>query len=112
MEKIFKAKRIANGGWDIFYLTDIIDGVETFEDFYEIDQYTICQYTGTNDSQGNRIFEGDELSAKGEYNSIVKYGSGAFCIQHDTEWYSNWVSFRDIDLKAYTLTGHNIHDKD
>jgi hypothetical protein len=102
MEKIFKAKHLFTGEWHVFALNEPQEN---------LDKNTICQYTGINDSQGQRIFEGDELSAKGEYNSIVKYGSGAFCIQHDTEWYSNWVSFRDIDLKAYTLTGHNIHDR-
>ncbi len=107
MEKIFKAKRLDNGEWFEFNLFDGVSKI-TWEIY---DKNTICQYTGINDSEGNRIFEGDELSAKGEYNSIVKYGSGAFCIQHDTEWHSNWVSFRDIDLKAYTLTGHNIHDR-
>ncbi len=105
MEKIFKARRIDNGEWYEFLLEEINSTM-----IENINTDTICQYTGINDSEGNRIFEGDELSAKGEYNSIVKYGRGAFCIQHDTEWHSNWVSFRDIDLSCYTLTGHNIHD--
>ena len=65
--------------------------------------------------KAKRIDDGDELSAKGEYNSIVRYVGGSFCIQHDSEyWHSNlkkWVSFRDIDLSCYTLTGHNIHDE-
>ena len=120
MEKIFKAKRLDNGEWVEFDLdtyschrkgcTPYVD--KHFAHKMPINKNTICQYTGINDSEGNRIFESDQLSAKGEYNSIVKYGSGAFCIQHETDFYSNWVSFRDIDLKAYRLTGHNIHDKD
>ncbi len=109
MEKIFKAKRIANGGWDIFYLTDIIDGVETFEDFYEIDQYTICQYTGVKDSKGRRIFEGDQL----DFDPVEWGGPNKFYIKYDkfnaeftgSGMPQNWTQF-------CTLTGHNIHDKD
>ena len=55
MEKIFKAKRNSNGEWDVFYLVDIVTGAETFDDFYAVDLSTICQYTGIDDSEGNRI---------------------------------------------------------
>jgi hypothetical protein len=107
MEKIFKAKRLDNGEWFEFDLFDGLSAI-TWEIF---DKNTVCQYIGIYAANG-KIFEGDELGAEGECNSIVKYDSGEFWFHHETDWRSNWVSFRDIDLKAYTLTGHNIHDKD
>jgi len=101
MEKIFKAKRLDNGEW-VIALDDVC--------CMYCKKDTICQYTGINDSEGNRIFEGDELSAKGEIDSIVVWRNSSFCIKHKNPL-SGSVKFSDIDLSCYTLTGHNIHDK-
>ena len=118
MEKIFKAKRLDNGEWHVFGLFDIGVSV-TSERFMSIDsnhgeviwleKYTICQYTGINDSEGNRIFEGDEMkTSKGE-NYYVKHvcskTSGSMYIRSQ-----NSSSFYDYILNG-TLTGHNIHDR-
>ena len=105
MEKIFKAKRIDNGEWYEFNLFKHITPEKN-----GLDTSTVCQYTGINDSEGNRIFEGDELSAKGEIDSIVVWRNSSFCIKHKNPL-SGSVKFSDIDLSCYTLTGHNIHDK-
>ncbi len=109
MEKIFKAQRLDTGEWRVFYLTDLIDGSDDFLCLYDIDKKTICQYTGINDSQGHRIFEGDEL----DFDPVEWGGPHKFYIKYDkfnaeftgSGTPQNWTQF-------CTLTGHNIHDKD
>ena len=48
----------------------IIDGTETdmegYGEHYEIDSETLCQYTGLNDKNGNRIWENDIVSCEHE----------------------------------------------
>ena len=78
-EILFRAKRIDNGEWatgSYHHQTDyygdpcdkhyIIDGTETdmegYGEHYEIDPETLCQYTGLNGKNGNRIWQNDIIS--------------------------------------------------
>ena len=113
MEKIFKAKRIDNGEWVVFELDELgsCDGETVhYQTGDKLDLNNACQYTGINAKNG-RIFEGDELSTKGEIDSIAVWKNSSFCIKHKTI-HSSFVKFSDIDLGCYNLTGHSIHDKD
>ncbi len=113
MEKIFKAKRLDNGDWVEFNLdtyscrrkgcTPYVD--KHFAHQMPINKNTICQYTGINDSEGNRIFEGDEL--KGLYNT-VRWKFHVNWNQSLGKFY-NHVS--PPNWRYLILTGHNIHDK-
>ena len=88
-EILFRAKRKNNGEWvegSYHHQTDyygdpcdnhyIVNGTQTdiegYGEHYEIDPETLCQYTGMNDKNGNRIWENDIVSAWSE----GKYATG------------------------------------
>ena len=124
MEKIFKAKHVDNGDWIEFdILKDslnhsksdggVYDKDKVVREFttlqkrfsnYDIDKNTICQYTGIDDKEGNRIFEGDEFDCDG----ICAFKDGAF--RYVTEKNNKSLTAGCLNLKL-KLTGHNIHDR-
>ena len=117
MGKIFKAMRLDTGEWVICALDDVCcmyskkngEPLEVYQGknnksdlWVEIDKDTICQYTGINDSEGNRIFEGDEF----DDGSYVKMYSGRWVV----DCYCELCYLHDAG-EDLTLTGHNIHDR-
>ena len=105
MEKIFKAKRLDNGKWIIFELDDLgsCNGRTVhYETGAILDLDTVCQYTGINDSEGNRIFEGDEFTNF----TYAKMYKGSFVVDCGCDGF-----YLYDEAKNLTLTGHNIHDR-
>ena len=106
MEKIFKAKLLANGRWVEFNLEDIRGNNFVYVSglgMVNVDLKNCCQYTGINDSEGNRIFDRDEVRVAGVGNVIVTMTVNG--IMFGDEDYQSCIE--DIER----LTGHNIHNR-
>lgn len=90
-EILFKAKRIDNGEWvkgnliyngDGAYIAPLVkysnlgyclECNRPFDDCYDVDPPTICQYTGLKDKNGKKIWEND-IVTNGCYTGIVRCG--------------------------------------
>lgn len=94
MQKLFKGKIIDNGEWvegSLMYNEDAEEGWEAIiipcdcnfyakndgtgdigiEDWYRVDKDTICQYTGSNIKNRNKIWENDVVWIDGTDRAIV-----------------------------------------
>ena len=105
---IFRGKRLDNGEWAEGYLyehepalvvivseNDVPEPSKWFiartgfadwnmprpVEFVEVDPSTIGQYTGLEDKNGKRIFEGDILSFRAGMTHVVRFEDGAFILE-------------------------------
>ena len=86
-EILFKAKRIDNGEWVEGYLYRLSEQHNPFIMLknrcglgYEVDEKTICQYTGLKDKNGKKIWENDivelyDTNNNYKWKAIVKFGN-------------------------------------
>ena len=90
-EILFKAKRIDNGEWvegyyekynNRHYINKETDRLNTggypIREFIEVDENTICQYTGLTDKNGKRIWENDILRGNNDDRDLIKVVFGEF----------------------------------
>ena len=131
-EILFKAKRANNDEWiegdllhdywvggDTFIPFSIrykINGVYSFP--IEVLPETVCQYTGLNDKNGVKVFEGDLISFEDDPIDEVVYDktySGFVFKRIDIpsgsgkDIYADWLCLQEGHQKHYVHKG-NIHD--
>lgn len=116
-EILFRAKKWISGEWlegEVHLKCNNAHIHTNYADQYKIDEETVCQYTGLNDINGTKIFEGDIVKYYNPYSKIwhtqiVKWdwrfaGFGLF--DKESEWCkeSDWLKIKDIEIVG------NIYD--
>ena len=119
-EILFIGKRVDNGEWvvgDLIHrqiwkrsLTIIRvsdDGFDHYEE-YEVIPETVGQFTGLTDKNGNKIFEGDIISAtaldtEGEQRAVVCFGN-FIDENNDDEYIGFFIEFDSIKTTVTQLS--------
>ena len=89
-EILFKAKRIIDGEWvegdiihSLYKIGDVCVGnFGNGNGIYQVDEKTICQYTGLTDKNGNKIWENDVCDRNEKYPEVVKQHKGDWVLDY------------------------------
>lgn len=109
-EIIFRGKRLDNGEWVEGFYNHIPNGrfgmdehlIQTIKEngkigmLYDVDPSTVGQYTGLNDKNGKKIFEGDILSLRTGRPHVVRFKNGAFILEDSAIPMSFAIKFETI----------------
>ena len=122
-EILFRGKRVDDGEWiyghyvhqygsDMIYLPDGVDHEYGF-DYYHIDTETVGQFTGLQDDNGKRIFEGDIVDGLILHNlpirAVVSFQDGAFGLDWQRGEVRVFTAFTSYCNTVFKVIG-NIHD--
>lgn len=113
-EILFRGKRVDNGQWiygDLLTSNgtgcEISDWNEVDYSIHDIDPETVGQYTGIDDRDGDRIFEGDIFKIGAEDNIYtVKFDYGCFLAYEDDVQVGILAELATMFIKKIG----NIHD--
>ncbi len=125
-EILFKAKRVDNGKWvegDLIQDKDLDiasiigwnyfngeNGLEREPFEYQVDPSTVCQYTGKEDKNGVKIFEGDTCENNWNIYEIIHIDY--LCCMYAKVQKSKEIISLDGFLASRCEVIGNIHDKE
>lgn len=118
---LFRGKRKDNGGWvEGFYVKGATRhvivphmGVSLESSEYDVSPETVGQYTGLDDKNGVKIFEGDVIELEGwtPKRNIVGFVDGGFGFKSSaSEYYHSDISYVETSRGKVANVMGNIHD--
>ncbi len=117
-EILFRGKSTDTGAWVCgyycgpfgdFYENEICDIADPTCSRVDVDPETVGQYTGLQDKNGKRIFEGDIVRGRDALEKglavegYIDYRYGSFCIVGDLMTHFRWMDY-EVEVIG------NIHD--
>ena len=114
-EILFRGKRVDNGEWvygdlthSVYKIGDTCVGKYGSEiGMHQVYQYTVGQFTGQTDKNGEKIFEGDIVKAVNMGKlTVISYQSGSFGLCREDTYYADLGEYEKRQIQVIG----NIYD--